>query len=502
MNLDDARVLSSPAGYCTVNYGWHLYPWQADTMNALDPEGSKAALRTCNESGKTSQVLCGLIGWHMDAFPGSMTVTTSGSNRQIKHQLYPNLRNTVGRLPGWRVQDSNSYSVRAPNGSVCVSFATDDPGLAEGFHVPPIDSAAWQDWRPPEEWGLGDWVPQPTNSLMILADEAKSIDQGIFDAIDRCHPTRLLIASSPGEPMGPFFDCFHGQKRRFWNGDTYNLFHASYIDCPHLMNDPQRRRDIEEQIAIRGRLDQFVQSMAFGEFAASGENMVFNMLHVDHAMSGLVQGWGDQLRAAVDLSGGGDEAPLYIRRGNRCFLDSSFRESDAPTLNNKLKARFVANQLEPGWITADEGGLGDPICDFLRRDGWNVERINFGSKAEEPLKYRNARAEMYFRLAQRIGRHEIALPNDPVLREQLGWQQYELDEGNKIKLIPKEQMPSSPDRADTVAMLYYKMPGKQSYEKHVEENNRLLSATLPAQPRIGFETRENISPAEQEGLLF
>ncbi len=81
--LQDLTTIIRPSGFATVQCGRDLYPWQAKTMDCLLQEGTRAALKTCNESGKTSEVIACLILWHMACFPGSTTVTTSASNRQI-----------------------------------------------------------------------------------------------------------------------------------------------------------------------------------------------------------------------------------------------------------------------------------------------------------------------------------------------------------------------------------------------------------------------------------
>ena len=504
LTLDDYTQMLSPSGYATVRLGWKLYPWQRLAMDPLEKKFSKVGLITCNDSGKTSHVLAGSVIWHMENFPGSMTVTTSGANRQIQFQLYPNFRRICGNWPGWRIIDSNRYSIRAPNGSICVSFATDDPGLAEGFHEPPVQGQ-WGRWKEIicREWGIKPSDLKEDSSLFMAVDEAKSVPQGIFDAIERCHPTRYLVASSPGLPAGPFFDVFHGHKKRFFDEEAgkYNLIHCDWTMCPHLFDDPPKHREILEQIDSRGGPDDpFIQSMIFGRFAQSDKFMVFDMKSVEKSMSGMNPVYGQgEVRAAVDLSGGGDETCLFLRRGNNCWMDNVWHVRDPNRLCRELISRFEYNELKPEWITADAGGLGDPICGILEGKGWPVNRLNFGSKPRNGRKYLNVRAEMYFNLAHRMIAGEVRVPRDDMLRDQLSWQIFTIDDCQRIMLRPKKNQPGSPDRADTVAMLYYNMPGVQSYKEETDRRRRALSPTLPLVTQGGFSVEEGRQ--SDEGIL-
>ena len=431
-----------------------LYPWQANVLRALDPPGARVALVTPNESGKTAEVITNAIIWHMYCFPGSLTVTMSASNRQVKQQLYPNLHARLDRVENWQVRSSNEYSVRGPNNSMCVSFATDDPGLAEGFHERDVSHLV-ERMDGLEKIGIPDgYVYTPEKSLLIILDEAKTIPVEMFQAVDRCHPTRYLVASTPGEePDGPFYDCFHTASF------MYDCHRVAVEDCPHLWDHPRRRAELEALIRYYGEDSAYVESMVFGRFPKVGANAVFRMPDVDTAMGGLIAEYGaGTVRAAVDLSGGGDEICMFVRWGNRSRQVYSSHEADATVLTDELIAEFERYLLRPEWVTVDEGGMGDPVCDLLSHRGWPVRRLNFASQPRQPKKYRNTRAEIMFELSHAISAGWVSLPNDRKLRDQLSWHKYKRNDNGQLTVLPKEKMPNSPDRADTVAMLYYGMP--------------------------------------------
>ena len=133
VNFQQFAALAKPDVYARVRLGLELYPWQERVIRAMDRRGARVAMRTCNEAGKTSTVAAALILWHMETFVGSMTVTTSGSYRQIKDQLYPHLQKWAGRL-GAQWEFGDGWGRNSATGARLVSFSTDNPGKAEGCH--------------------------------------------------------------------------------------------------------------------------------------------------------------------------------------------------------------------------------------------------------------------------------------------------------------------------------------------------------------------------------
>ena len=483
------EMASTPSGYCQLALRQRLYDWQAAVMDSLDAPRTRTAVRTCNESGKTSVVIAGLVLWHMGTFPRSLTVTTSATARQVWDQLYPRLEtlgeqlNRAGGRKEWEFH--RGRGVNHATGSRLVSFTTDRPGRAEGWHDQEFPESAMPDENLLAGCGVGEdeWraISEEARKapLLIIVDEAKSVQDEIFHAFERCRPTRLLMASSPGDPQGYFYDAFHGQSGR------WQRYHVSYTDCPHLYDNPARRREIEEQI---GSLpDDLVQSMVYGNFGHGGENGLFDAHWIDQAMGATNPRWGrGTLRAALDLSAGRDEQVLMIRDGNEATYGGIWHETDdrrfAGLVIDELRRRGF-RQADAASVKADDGGLGRVMLNEFDRLGWPFSRVLFGDPAREPRYYGNRRAEMYARLADRLRRREIRLPLDPELKEQLLWQKYRAADG-VLRLVPKERLPRSPDRADATAMLFDDLPAVMQAE--IEER-RVVRVSRTGEVEVGNE---------------
>lgn len=290
-------------------------------------------------------------------------------------------------------------------------------------------------------------------SLMLIMDEAKTPPLELHEAFERCHATRWINLSSPGAAFGPFYDCFNKNKSR------WATFKVSAMDCPHLWDDPAKRAELEEQ--IRHLRPELVQSMIYGEFMPESDGMVFDMQRVDEAMRGGLAKWGRGRfrKAALDISGGGDEQVLVIADGNTAWVEWSGFEKD-----DHKQVEIVINRLKrwgipPEDCIADDGGLGKTVLNEFDRRGFPLARFLFNEppKLADKKIYLNARAEIYFGLADKIKMGHVVLPDDSVLREELAFAKYVTD-SLPLKLVPKEKLPRSPNRSDAFAMVFRDLP--------------------------------------------
>ncbi len=429
-------------GFIMTVLGLQLSAKQQDVLWDLDGNGldkTRVAVRTCNESGKTSHIATGAVLANAALHPGSVTVTTAGVYRQVKHQLWPNIQRHGAAMQGWEIHDTH---LKAPNGSTAIGFSTDDADSFEGWHHP---------------------------ELLMIVDEAKAVPNSIYGAIRRCKPKRLLIMSSPGGPRGEFFDGCAGRLKSTYKRHIITAFDCPYswsvqdivneimIGCPHL--DRMQVQVMVEKGDLLGLLsvvnDPLVRSMVFAEFMMSGEDEFYpfnDTMVMACRMSPPAERRTGNKVSFLDFAAGGDENVLAVKDGNIVLPLEAWRERDTMRACGEFIIKFRKHGLKPENIFADGDGMGIPILDRLAELGWNVNRVHNNSTALNPDKYRNRIAEMYWEAAKKVAAREIIMPVDDVLDAQLISRQSFPASDGRLQLESKKDMRSndlpSPDRAD------------------------------------------------------
>lgn len=169
-----------------------LYQWQRDVLVAAARPHSRVALSTANESGKTSILAPIFLLSVMAAFPGARCFAQSGSEQQVKEQLFEeHIVPLVEPLKdkGWRLWRGDTMKVQAPNGSTLLCYVCKDPNKVEGFHG---------------HWNKHTGMYQP---CAYLSDESKGIVDPINEAVRRIDPDFWIAMSTPGKMTGWFYEA-------------------------------------------------------------------------------------------------------------------------------------------------------------------------------------------------------------------------------------------------------------------------------------------------------
>ena len=418
--------ISRPANFASNALGINLYDWQRKVLRDLEPRDCRVALRAANGSGKTSTVIAAALIWHALVYPRSIAVTTAGVFRQVESQLWPSLRNHIAKLGGnWEVT-SGEIRYLHPNGNTSriIGYSATDPGRAEGWHAEDHEN----------------------HPLLMVVDEAKTVADPLFEAISRCQPTRLLIASSPGGTSGAFYRAFT-KEANMWSKHAVTAF-----DCPHITP-----AQIEEVVQRYGEKHPLTRSMVYGEFVDIGaESLVISLTQLQNCHNQPPDFKPGTRRAGVDFAAGGDQNVLCVSDGNKVLPMIAWRERDTMSAVGRFIVEFKKAGLKPEDIYADASGLGMPMCDALAEAGWEVNRVNFGSTAYDTDAYTNRAAEMWYTMAKKIEAAEIILPEDEDLTAQLTCRRTITNSKGKLGVESKDSMRSrglaSPDRADALAL--------------------------------------------------
>ncbi len=133
-----------------------------------------------------------------------------------------------------------------------------------------------------------------------------------------------------------------------------------------------------------------------------------------------------------------------------------------PTMSEiGFAVKQMVDKYRAEYLFTDSGNIGVSVNEYLRALALNPIGVNFGGRADDPERFANKRAEMFFRLKEWCERDDTVLPPDDLyVTKQLTVSRYEIDASNRLKLEDKSKIRkrlggnSSPDLADAAALCF------------------------------------------------
>lgn len=420
--------MMSPIEFAEVFLGLRLYDWQAETCWFAVHGKRRVALVAANGSGKTACCNVVLLLWFLFSFPRGIAMVTSGSWNQLTTQLWPNLEMYREKFPQWQW---GKERITSPQGGFIQAYSTIQPGRAEGHH---------------------EHLPQ--RPVMLMVDEAKSVPEGIFQALSRCTPTFYILTSSPGGASGSFYQAFRRSRM------LYHTVRARAADCPHI--SPERIRQAQITYGPDYEKDPIYRSMILAEFSEGEEACIIPRRYLERALAYKPTAREGVAYTAVDWAAGGDETALAERRGNQLRLLYKDRERDTVLAAARIVRACRDRGVDPDCCYGDVCGLGLGIMQAASAmHGWVFREFNGGAPASEPERFFNANAEAWYYFRKSLERGEVCFPDglDDETVEQLGNRYLIVQENGKLRCEPKDAMKArgvhSPDRADALVMAWW-----------------------------------------------
>lgn len=419
------QTLDDVLSFSLVGLGLDLYDWQQLCCEVIDYgsrlERIKVALVAPNGSGKTQRIVgVSTLRW-LNRYPKGRVIITSADSKQLDSQLMPALTEHKAKFPQWEFLQR---SIRTPAGGFMRAFTTDDSSRAEGHHN------------------------GPDSPVLIVVDEAKSVEPEIFQAFDRCSFNVLLYISSPGLRAGRFFQAFSDHRASFILTQQIGL-----ADCPHIS-----KARIDDVVSTYGAEAEFTKSTLYGEFMNQEEGGEFAFSF--EAVSQLIASpphariSKTEYSAFCDFAAGRDENVLAIRSGNKLIELEAWKDKNTVAAVGRFIMLFRRFGLKASQIWGDNGGIGHSMCDMLNDAGWSINRFDFGAPAIRKEAFVSRGAEIWLTLSRQVVKQEVVLMNDPTLVSQLVTRKVSFDSRGRIKLESKEELDArglrSPDRADAV----------------------------------------------------
>lgn len=444
--FDDPAHLLSVVDKDILEEKVKLYPWQCQiaaefAKDSRDGGMNEMDIVAANDSGKSKMVIAPAALWSVCQYDKSSTVLTTASGTQLDKQSGRYIKDYAKRMNGMFRKWGETFEIQhrslkcLPTDGCLDLFATDEAGKAEGWHKRDFESA-----------------------MTLIVDEAKSVSNDIFVALDRCHDAqRYLRCSSPSIGTDGFF-------YKAVTGNRSWVRKVTAYECPHIS-----KATIEKIIRTYGLHSPITKSIIFAEFSSTNESVVITFDSLLKLLRNKpLENTKDQpLRVGGDLAAGGDENVISIWKGNKEIALECFKEPDTTKTRDAIIFIFnkynVAKNSEH--LFFDDGGVGHGIIDMLREKGFNITRVLNQGKPLDSSRYSNRGAELWMNFASFIHNEEIIFLDhcNPSLEEdkriaQLANRYYKQSAQGKILLESKKDAKakghSSPDRADATVLAF------------------------------------------------
>lgn len=351
--------------------------------------------------------------------------------KQAKKVAWAYLKQYTAPIPGRKVNEAE-LRIDLPNGASIWLYGADNPDSIRGsyFDGVVLDEVAQMK---PQVWSE---VIQP-----MLADRKG---------------WALFIGTPKGVNL--FSELYYSALKREqegnaqWQAALYPVTETNALDAGEVA----RLRDELSNNAFRQEL--------LCDFNAASDDNLMQMDEVLEAMDrpadpDAASIW--PLIIGVDVARFGDDATVFFpRQGPYAYEPEVLHKLSNVEVAHHLAA--YAAERKPDMICIDHGqgtGVIDLVRELLRsRPEISVVEIPFGSRALQPEKYKNRRAEMWTRIRDYI-RNGGSLPDSKQLLAELCAPTYSYDDQGRIKLEPKEEIKArldgkSTDLADALALTF------------------------------------------------
>lgn len=464
-----ARIRSDPDWFCRTILQLTLWSKQREIIESVR-DNPATAVRSSRGVGKTA-VAAATVLWFLAAHaPECVVVTTAPTFKQVEQLLWREIRKMHARSNGFF--DGHLTNTRldfAPEW-YAIGISTDVPDNLQGYHSP---------------------------HLLFVVDEASGVKEPIFEAAEGFFTSasaRALYIGNPTQIGGEFHRAFHK------NAALYSRIHLSVFDTPAFTGEavPEKvaqalpseqwldRMKIKYRVPEGGErggsgvvLHPVYEVHALGQFPSQGTHAVVPMFEVENAqkreidISDPENSWPCVI-ACDPARSGDDETVISLRQGKHVRIIEVIKGQDTMESTGKMLA--LARQYSPHSLygkpvlVCDEIGIGAGIIDRLKEVGeFRVVAYNASKAPAEENKaknarqgglgggYPNARSELWFEFAE-DWLPELDLDDDEDLLADLCAPEYKIDSQGRRVVEPKEEtkkrLGRSPDRADSVMMLF------------------------------------------------
>lgn len=471
--------LNDPAAWIETHINWGddegLTPYQIEVAAAL-PVHKRVAVRGPHGLGKTGLAAIVILWFAITREQAQLdwkVLTTASAWRHLTVYLWPEIHKWARRLR-WDLIGRSPFNDRTElldlhlkqHFGAASAVASNEAERIEGAHA---------------------------DSLLYLIDEAKIVPDATWDAIEGAfsggrkegYPEALALAiSTPGPPMGRFYEI-HQRTPGLEDWWVRHVKVGEAIAAGRISQDwvDQRRKQWGEN-------SQLFANRVEGNFYQDTEHAMIPLSWIEAAIERWRE-WDDAGRphlegrrvTGVDVARAGSDQTIIGERQGIAVTDlRPFDQQDTMETTARVTPYLMrgpdGGELEEvdehsGLWTAvvDSVGVGGGVVDRLRELKLRVLPYTGSSGVDKSVRDRsgeygftNVRSAAYWNLRELLDPAydaELMLPPDDLMIADLSLPTWNLTTGTppKIQMEKKEElvkrMGRSPDRGDTVAMMYW-----------------------------------------------
>ena len=332
-----------------------------------------------------------------------------------------------------------------------------------------------------------------TNQYLHLSEyafykDAASISLGLLQTVAEMNDTEIIKESTANGQANDFYADWQAAKNGssryqaifvpwYWQ-DEYCIEDASFI--PHdeeitwleqfgangLKTGHLNWRRIKLQ-DFKGDYEQkcrkFRQEYPFTDDEAFLSSIVDTFIHVEHvqrARKTVVESTANLIIGVDPARKGDDRTAIIRRRGRRAYNLETHYNIDTMELAGIIKR--IIEKENPKRVGIDCIGIGAGVVDRLHELGYVdiVVGVNVATKAEEPDKYKNCRAELWDRMREwLIQDMPVEVPDSDELQTDLCGLGYKYDSSDRLQIESKEDAKKrgclSPDCGDSLMLTFF-----------------------------------------------
>ena len=463
------RWRADPVAWAAERARLELWSKQREVLESVRTHRT-TVVESCHGVGKT-YVAAVATAWWIDAHPPgtAKVITTAPTGSQVKLLLWQEIRSlaSAAGLPGRRLTTQWVLDVAGVEQIVAWGRkpADHDPQGLSGGHA---------------------------EHLLVILDEADAVDAAIWMTAQGMltgEDSHLLAIGNPYQASSKMADVARAAGTKLVTIDAYE----SPNWTGEVVSESLARALVSKQWAA-DRKDEWGSeehplflAQVRGMRPASGSHGVISAASI---LAKCTFDDDERLPAeglrvlGVDVGGGRDACSLRLRQGQRVLGRWTFIEADPLAASDTVLDIIIESEAD--LVVVDSIGIGHHLVGHLRdkaREGKHhaaVEGCHVGSAAQDPKRFANLKAELWWGLRERIEGGLLDLTDlDEATRGQLCDTRSKVSVSNRIQIEAKDDYRKrnkghSPDDADALVLTFYRpahreagAPTMSEFEAHL-----------------------------------